>query len=208
MKILVITGGIGSGKSLVSSFFYAKQIPVYNSDARVKMMYSSNSELIKELESVLGLALIDGKGCLDKKKFAEAIFSDQAKLKAIEDIVFPFLMDDFNKWSESFEKNNIPFLIFESATILEKEYFKGFADKILIVDAPLSLRIERVMERDGFSRDEVEKRINNQKLFLNFNDAESPIQYDFLIINNNSEKLLRDKVDEIYDTLCLEENNF
>lgn len=209
--ILVITGGIGSGKSLVSSHFHKLGVPVYDSDSQVKKLYSSVKGLIPKLESSLGLSLVDDLGQLDKAKLAAEIFRDEKKLKLLEDIIFPLLLEDFNEWYTAYNQEDEPLVVFESATILEKEYFKGFGDKLLVVDAPINERIERVMARDGLTREEIEKRINNQPLFNRYdniessiqsnNIAESPIQCDFIIKNDNSNIALGAEVEKIYNCL-------
>ena len=166
-KTLGITGGIGSGKSYISAFFESEGVPVYNSDSRTKELYSENKRLLAGLKKILG-SDIENAGKPDFKVMASKIFNDEEVMEAVREYVYPFVMRDFAKWKRvqiekaASEKRSLAAVGFESAVILESEYVKGFIDKVLLVTAPLPVRIERVVKRDNCSREAALERISNQ----------------------------------------------
>ncbi|MGM9774384.1 MAG: dephospho-CoA kinase [Candidatus Egerieousia sp.] len=160
MITLGCTGGIGSGKSFVSKFFVRSGIPVYDSDSRTKTLYDEDKELLSGLVRLLGSGIVcDGR--LDRKAMASIIFNDAAVMDKIRKFVYPYVMKDFTKWKEGYV-GKVPFVVMESAVLLEDEYVRNYVDKVLVVTAPLDVRVARVMERDGATRNEALERISNQ----------------------------------------------
>ena len=156
--IIACTGGIGSGKSNVVKAFSALGNPCYDGDSRARALYGESKELLNKVVEIAGEdVLVDG--VLDKRRLATVVFNDKKALESLEAVLYPMLIDDFHTWMKA-SKSKI--VIFESAIILEKELFKGFADYILVVTAPLEERIERTMQRDGATRDQVLDRMRNQ----------------------------------------------
>ena len=135
MRTLVVTGGIGSGKSYVVRMFAALGIPVYDADLRTKRL-------------------------LDRQYMAGRIFSDRCLLEKVEALVFPEVIADFRAWKERVP--DASFVIMESAIYLEKPALAGVADKVLTVLCPEEIRIGRVMARSGMSREHVLARMSNQ----------------------------------------------
>ncbi len=174
MISLGCTGGIGSGKSYVSKFFVRRGIPVYDSDSRTKELYGENAELLEKLVDLLGSCIVrDGR--LDRKAMASIIFNDGAAMEKVRRLVYPFVMEDFLKWKESFGEK-VPLVVLESAVLLEDEYVRGFVDKVLVVTAPVDIRIRRIISRDGASEAEAAERISSQ-----WNDAERIKMADYVI---------------------------
>ncbi len=166
-RTLGITGGIGSGKSYISSFFENEGVPVYNSDSRTKELYSENKRLLSGLKKILGKE-IECNGKPDFKVMASKIFNDEEVMEEVREYVYPFVMRDFAKWKRlqiekaASENKSLAAVGFESAVILENEYVRGFMDKVLLVTAPLPVRIERVVKRDNCSREAALERLSNQ----------------------------------------------
>jgi len=161
MLTVIVTGGIGSGKSAVCALLRKRGIPVYDSDTRVKELYASRRSLVPQLEKALGSPLRQADGTLDKARLAALIFSDEAARETLESIVYPVLLKDFLRWRS---RQKAPFVVLESAIILSKPVFDGLADAVVLVDAPEELRIQRVQERDGLSREAVQRRISAQSI--------------------------------------------
>ena len=161
MLTVIVTGGIGSGKSAVCALLAQRGIPVYDSDSRVKELYACRRRLVPQLEKALGSPLRQADGTLDKARLAALIFSDAAARETLESIVYPVLLKDFLRWRN---RQKAPFVVLESAIILSKPVFDGLADAVVLVDAPEELRIQRVMQRDNLSREEVLRRISAQDL--------------------------------------------
>lgn len=177
VRTLAVTGGIGSGKSAVCRIMAAKGVPVYDSDSRTKALYDDPS-LLDRLESVMSAGLRDAGGRLDRKRLASLVFSDASRLSELEKVVHPYVLDDFIRWKKSVGKEfmdgelkwnpdagDVPFVVIESAIILEKPLFRNIADKVLIVDAPEEVRIGRAMARDNADEPEIRERMRRQGTF-------------------------------------------
>lgn len=166
--VLVVTGGIGSGKSEVCRILdRLYDYSLYEADSKAKELYLKYPALLDSIETELGASFRDNAGNFQPKAMAERIFSDGKAVGIVEGLLFPYMMDDFRKFVETSE--NI--VIFESATILEKPFFDGFGDKVILVDAPFETRLERACERDSASRDAVRARMGAQKLMNAFSDG-------------------------------------
>lgn len=198
---LVVTGGIGGGKSLVCSMFAGKGIPVYDSDSRTKALYDSVPDLPKRISQVLGVDVCSSDGTLNRSKLAEAVFSDAQKLELLESAVYPEVKKDFLKWRDSFSGTDVPFVIMESAVILEKPFFRDVMDAVLVVDAPVQLRLERAVLRDRADADSVRRRMARQKLLNEISSGKVPPGVDFVIMNDGDIDSLSREVDRLFSLL-------
>ena len=187
MRTVIVTGGIGSGKSAVCALLRKRGIPVYDSDSRVKELYKSRRSLVPRLEKALGCPLRQDDGTLDKARLSALIFSDEGARETLESIVYPILLKDFQRWRS---RQKAPFVVLESAIILSKPIFDGLADAVVLVDAPRELRIRRVMERDGVSREQVQRRLEAQDLPLEKVNVTLP--------NSGSAEELSQAVDRVF----------
>lgn len=187
MLTVIVTGGIGSGKSAVCALLRKRGIPVYDSDSRVKELYASRRSLVPRLEKALGSPLRLADGTLDKARLAALIFSDEVARETLESIVYPILLKDFQRWCS---RQKAPFVVLESAIILSKPVFDGLAGAVVLVDAPEDLRIQRVMQRDGLSREAVVRRLSAQTLPLE--------KVDVILPNGGSSEELSAAVDHVF----------
>ena len=187
MRTVIVTGGIGSGKSAVCALLGKRGIPVYDSDSRVKELYKSRRSLVPRLEKALGCPLRQADGTLDKARLSALIFSDGQARENLESIVYPILLKDFQRWRS---RQEAPFVVLESAIILSKPIFDGLADAVVLVDAPRELRIRRVMERDGVSREQVQRRLEAQDLPLE--------KVNVTLSNSGSVEELQQAVDRVF----------
>jgi dephospho-CoA kinase len=174
MIVAGLTGGIGSGKSYVAKYFESLGVPVYNSDARGRDLNNTHpvikSAFIKRFgEDIYQNAL------LNRQKVAELVFNDKEALQWINNLVHPVVGQDFSIWKK---QQNAPFIIKEAAILIESGAYKE-CDKLIVVMAPVELRIERVVKRDGLTKDQVMQRIANQ-----MTDEERERYADFVIIND------------------------
>lgn len=199
MKILVITGGIGSGKSEVCRILAQKGLTVqYNADAKVKELYDTVPGLLESIEDRIGCSLRDEAGKFVPRCLAQRIFVDRQALETVESLVFPALMEDFLAFAGN---SGSPFVVFESATILEKPQFDGFGDKVILVDAPVSMRMERACRRDGADREEVKARMANQKKMNALSEGATDPRIDAVIVNDGSVAILEQKIEIIMSDL-------
>jgi dephospho-CoA kinase len=139
MRTILVTGPIGSGKSAVCKYLASLDFPVYECDARTKMLYSLVPGLKCSIEERLGLPW----------SHIGTVFSDPDKLRTLEEMVYPHVVEDLKAWKAA---QKAPLLFIESAIALDKPQFDGFYDRVLLVTAPYELRVQRnpkAAERDA-----------------------------------------------------------
>jgi dephospho-CoA kinase len=177
-KIIGLTGGIGSGKTTIAHYFASQKIPVFIADDEAKKIMNS-VEIKHEIKTVFGDTVFEN-GILNRKQLANLVFNKPESLKKLNEIIHPAVKTAFKNWCDSHQKEK--FVIYESALIFETKSENQF-DFIITVTAPLETRIERVMQRDKTSKENVLARIQNQ-----FTDEERLAKSDFVIntINQNT----------------------
>lgn len=195
MKIVCITGGIGSGKSIVSRIFNLLGVPVYDADKAVHSIYDSHPEVVERIVKEFSEEIIDKNGKVNRKRLGELVFGDNQKLKTLNSIVHPVVKSDFENWTHTHK--TFPYVIKEAAILFESGTHTG-CNKIITVVAPLELRITRIKERDHKSRAETEQIIARQ-----ISDEEKIKKSDFVITNDESQ-LLIPQVLKIHSVLCKE----
>lgn len=197
MEVLVVTGGIGSGKTEVCRILREEYgCGVYDADSKVKELYHTHPTLLSDIEAALGIVLRDDDGRFTPRRLAEVIFSDTGSLNGLENILFPVLISDFDIWKKNYEADR--FVVFESATILEKPQLRGLGDRLMIVDAPFDLRLSRACSRNGAAEEEVRARMRNQVLMNRISSGEGYDDADVIIRNTGSiDDLRRQTVDAI-----------
>ena len=174
MKIIGLTGGIGSGKSTVAKMFNELGVPIYYSDDEAKRLMNTSDQIKKGLIDVFGQKSFEN-GKLNRAYIAALVFNDKEKLKNLNAIVHPEVKSNFKKWIMN---QNAPYIIQENPLIFENNSQHDF-DLVITVTAPEKNRIKRVMARDGLSENQVLDRVKNQL------DDESKINgSDFVIIND------------------------
>ena len=180
--IVAVTGGIGSGKSAVCSILESEYgYPVYEADVKVKELYSSVPGLLDKIERALKADLRDAEGNFLPSALAAMVFTDSDALEIVESIVFPELVMDFRRWAHD-KKSEI--LVFESATILEKKQFDGFADLVVLVNAPVEVRLARACARDGKDKDSILARMKCQTLMNDLSEGKEDPRIDYVIDNS------------------------
>jgi dephospho-CoA kinase len=188
MKIIGLTGGIGSGKSYISSLFLQMGIPVYNSDCRARELTDTNPEITQALSNRYGFDIyINGK--LNRPLVARRVFSDKEELKWLNHIVHPIVKVDFEDWKK---RQYSPYIIREAAILIESGTYTD-CSSIIVVQAPVNLRIERVIKRDNLTKEQVLQRMANQlsdeerekyATYLIYNDGIQLVEPQIKIIHN------------------------
>jgi dephospho-CoA kinase len=179
VKIIGITGGIGSGKTTVAKEFASQGIPVYITDQEAKKLMQSDV-VLNQIREEFGDTVFE-KDVLIRERLSEIVFNDAVKLTKLNGIVHPAVKQHFKQWL--FEHKKGPFVIYESAILFESGSYKD-CDFIINVVAPLEMRIERVISRDKTTREKVLERMKNQ-----WNDEEKSSKSDFIIENISMEGL-------------------
>jgi dephospho-CoA kinase len=175
-----LTGGIGSGKSVVAKIFATLGIPVFNADETAKMMMQSNPEMKAKLIEQFGSSIYNASG-LQKEKLADIVFNDPFQLQLLNAIVHPVTIQAAKDWAA---KQTSPYVIKEAALIFESGAADGLF-KVIGVTAPLSLRIHRVMQRDGITKEQVDARMRNQ-----ISDTIKMRLCDYVVENNNQQMVI------------------
>ena len=185
-----LTGGIGTGKSVVAGIFLSLGVPVFNADQEAKKAYS-DAGVLNEIKDLFGDKVFDDQS-INFVRLSNLIFSDKNALRKLNNIIHPFVIGKFERWVE--ENDTAPYVIMESAILYETSYEVIF-DKMIAVTAPKELCITRVMKRDGIDRDMVLKRMSNQ--FPN----EIKLERSDYSIQNDDNELLIPQVLEIHNYL-------
>lgn len=178
---IAVTGGIGSGKSYISHLLENMHIPVYNADNEAKRLTVFDAGIRGELIALLGKEVYKD-GLLNKPLLASYLFSNPAHVLQINSIIHPRVRKDFTVWVERQEKCEIVGM--ESA-ILYEAGFQDTVDAVIMVYAPVELRIQRAMYRDGASEEQVRARIAAQ-----MDDEEKRRRADFTVVNDGVQLLI------------------
>lgn len=186
-----VTGGIGSGKSLVCKVFSLLGVPVYNADRRALHLAESHPAIVEGYTKLLGDKAYFKDGRLNRPFVASKIFSNPVLLKGINQLVHPFIQKDFIDWSRNFD---VPFVIEEAAILLESGANQHL-DRVILVSAPEELRVQRVMYRDGVQADKVMQRMARQ-----WTDAQRKPHCEYCILNDN-QQLLLPQIFSIYNAI-------
>ena len=158
MKVIGLTGGIGSGKSSVLEIFKKIGISTYNADESAKKLISSDKKIIYSIKQLFGEDIyVENE--LNSKLVSKIVFNDKEKLKSLNSIIHPAVATDFDDFC--FKHRDESYIVKEAAIIFETKTENLF-DKIVYVRAPKEIRIDRVMLRDNVSKEDVLNRIRNQ----------------------------------------------
>jgi dephospho-CoA kinase len=192
MKKVGITGGIGSGKSIVCNIFRLLGIPVYPADAHAKRLMEESPDLRASLVKAFGEKTYKSDSSLDRQYMAGIVFNDVEKLEQLNQLVHPAVVEDYARWVQQFPE--APYTIREAAILFESGTWKDL-DTILLVDAPEEMRIKRVMSRDGRKEAEVRAIISRQWT------SEKKKEYANYIIENDEAHMVIPRVLEIHQLL-------
>ena len=192
MKIVGLTGGIGSGKTTVSKEFQKYSIKVYNSDLRAKFLMNNSIVLKNKLINNFGKEFYINDE-LNKSYISQIIFNDPISLKLVNSMVHPEVFNDFNEWRQSLSEK---FVLYESALIFETGSYK-LNDFNILVTCDHDLRVKRILKRDGINEEKINSIINNQwdddkkipladYIFFNTSNKENKLKVKNLVTYFNS----------------------
>ena len=176
-----ITGGIGSGKSVVSKLLEVLDIPVYVSDIEAKKLANTHPRIREELTRLVNPDLyITGE--LNKQMLASYLFSNNQNAERVNRIIHPVVKQDFQMWQQC--HSSLPIVAMESAILIESG-FADAVDKIVMVYAPLEIRLQRAMKRDAATHQQILNRIKAQ-----MDDEEKQMYADYMILNDGEIPLI------------------
>ena len=190
MKKVGLTGGIGSGKTIVSQIFSLLNIPIFNSDKEAKLLMIA-PPLKNKIIDLLGYEAYTTKGELNKQYIGQLIFSNSTILSKINTLVHPEVEKSFCKFVQ--KNSNADYIIKEAAILFESGSYKKL-DAIVLVYSDKETRIQRVIDRDTLTRNDILKKINTQ-----MSDKKKIELSDYIIKNNN--ELIIPQIIKIHKTL-------
>ncbi|MCD9016238.1 dephospho-CoA kinase [Fulvivirgaceae bacterium QH1ED-6-2] len=173
-----ITGGIGSGKSLVTKIFACLGIPVYDADSHAKELMTTDGILISQIKKEFGDLSYLNDGTLNRKYLSEVVFNQQEKLDILNGLVHPRVRHDFVQWTDRYRDK--PYVIREAALLFETGVYR-LLDRTVVVYAPEDVRIRRVMKRDNRPEAQVRAIIQKQ-----LSEEEKKALADDIIYNDDS----------------------
>ncbi|MDR0765989.1 MAG: dephospho-CoA kinase [Odoribacteraceae bacterium] len=189
MRKIGLTGGIGSGKTTVARMIRERGYPVYDSDAAAARIVNEDKAVARALADAFGEGIRDANGMLDRPRLATRVFNDPTALARVNGIVHPAVVRDFNAWCDTRREA----LLFLESAILFESGLAGMFDAVITVVADEETRVERVMRRDGVSREKVMERARHQA-------GGNPALSRFVIYNNPGDALA-EQVSRIINTL-------
>ncbi len=180
-----LTGGIGSGKSLIAEIFKRLNIPVFHADDEAKIILNSDEMVVGQIKKEFGKNIYTSHG-VDRKRLADIVFNDQTALSKINAIIHPQVRQYFIEWKA---KQNAKYVIEEAAILFESNAYNEL-DITINVHADELVRMKRVVERDKTSVEAVKIRMNNQ-----LHDEERIKLADYTIYNDGIQMLLPQVLD-------------
>jgi dephospho-CoA kinase len=178
-----VTGGIGSGKSLVCRIFQVLGAPVYDADSRAKILMTTDGILIDKIKKEFGTLSYHANGGLNREYLGANVFGNPDKLKRLNELVHPQVALDYEKWVTMHATHR--YVIKEAALLFESGSYKVL-DGVIVVTAPVEMRIQRVLARDKHrTREDIEKIISNQ-----LSEEEKLVKANYVIKNDEKELII------------------
>ncbi|SMC58624.1 dephospho-CoA kinase [Pedobacter nyackensis] len=178
-----ITGGIGSGKTTVCKVFETLGIPVFYADTVAKQIMITDEILVKGVKDAFGKESYTNNGALNNKHIAAIVFNDANKLAKLNELVHPAVFRAFDNWVKDIPAS-VPFILKEAALLFESGSYR-MCDKNILVIAPEEIRLQRVIQRDGVTAEQVKARMDKQ-----MSDEEKIKLADYTIYNNETDSLI------------------
>jgi dephospho-CoA kinase len=195
--ILAVTGNIASGKSLAARMFREKGCALVDADKVAHELYAAQPSLVRQLAQEFGEDILNPDGSLHRRRLGAKVFGDPSALAALDRVVHPHLRVALREriFSSLRVMNRV---VVDAALVVEWDAWRE-ADHLILIAAPEPLRLERLMERDGFSRDEAERRIRSQ-----MPEEEKRRHAGFVIENTGTQEELQARVDAIWEEVSAE----
>lgn len=176
-----LTGNIGSGKSIIAAIFGSLGVPVFQADAEAKKLFADNS-IKEQIRKIFGAEVFSSTAEVERSLLAEIVFNNKNLLDKLNSIIHPQVRNIYNIWCE--QHADKIYTLYEAAILVESGYYKEM-DKLICVTAPENIRISRVMDRDGVSKEEVKRRMANQW------EEERKVELsDFVIVNDGNSSVI------------------
>jgi dephospho-CoA kinase len=193
MRIVGLTGGIGSGKSTVTDYLISQGFHVLDADRIAREIVLPGSDMLIELSSVFGKKILQDDGSLDRKKLGGIVFSDAEKKKTLDRLMHTRILELIHERILQFreEQAHAKVIFIDAPLLFETGLYKS-ANEIWVIDADDETRIRRIMARDGLQREEILKRIESQ-----MTREEKNSRADVILDNTGDQEALYRQIDEL-----------
>ena len=196
MLRVALTGGIGTGKSTASKILNELGAFIFDADKEAKNILKNNETAQSELIAEFGTDILSGDEKIDNNKLARIVFQDQDHQLRLNSIIHPYVFKEIDKnFDDVLEKGTYDIFVIDAALIYESGA-DTHMDYIIVITALLKVRMERALQRETLTRDEILKRID-----LQWPEEEKIALADFVIHNDNTEEEFRDSITDIYNQL-------
>ncbi|SDE98663.1 dephospho-CoA kinase [Dyadobacter soli] len=180
--LIGVTGGIGSGKSMVCRLFECLDVPIYYADSRAKWLTNNDPEIREKVTALLGPEAYDSAGLYNTRFVASSVFNNEPLLKALNAIIHPVVLRDTKDWVA--QNAGLPYVVKEAA-IMAKAGQANSVDYVVVVEAPVGLRIQRILQRDKRTEQEIRAIIERQVS----DDSRREIA-DYIVNNDDTSELI------------------
>lgn len=200
MKIIGLTGGIGTGKSTVSAYLKEKGCIILDADRMSRQLTAAGGAALPAIREIFGDEVFFDDGTLDRKKLGNIVFNDQTKLRQLEKITTEKVVEQTEAELENLWKNDFTGIVVIDAPLLFECNMQTMADENWLVTADLEIRLERIAKRDGLDRQSILDRINNQ-----MSDDEKIAIADYVIDNSGNLSDLYRQIDKLVERVTDEQ---
>ena len=202
MFVIGLTGGIASGKSTISSMLRKMGLPIVDADVISRRVVEMGSPVLERIKSEFGEGVISPEGALDRKALGQLVFNDSEKLKLLNSITHPAIIEEINRDINALSARGEMLCVLDAPLLIESG-INGMADRVVLVYADSKSQVSRLMERDNISRVLALKKISSQM------DFEEKRKYaDYVIDNSGSLDNTRSQLEKVINAIrCLEECN-
>lgn len=187
-----LTGGIGSGKSTISTILKNNNFKIIDADNIAKEVLEKNPEILEKIRVEFGMGFFDWRGQFRRKEFGNHIFRFPKQRVKYENIIMPYIKDDIKDQLDNYKEKKEKIVILDAPTLIENKMHE-YMDFIILICADKTVQIKRIMERDKLSKSDVVSRINSQMLM------EEKKEYANILIDNNGD--LEDTKKQVEDLM-------
>tara|TARA_Y100001934_G_C12036635_1_gene623964 strand:+ start:63 stop:656 length:594 start_codon:yes stop_codon:yes gene_type:complete len=191
-----ITGGIGSGKSIVSNFFSNWGAYIFDADKQAKNILLKNETAQSEIISEFGSDVINANNKIDKKKLSRVAFQDEDNQLKLNTIIHPYVFQEIDKQFEKILNTGKHDIFVIDAALIYESGADTHMDYVILICSKIGLRTERVLERGKIDRDQFLQRVN-----LQWSDKDKIQLADFVIYNNDTKEKLEQQAKTVFNNL-------
>lgn len=195
MKIIGLTGGIASGKSLVSNILRQTGWPIIDADQVTRQLQEPGAVGLKKIAAYFGQQMIKDDGNLNRAKLGRQVFAHPKERAQLNQIMQPLIRERVAEQLQQFQRQQVPYVVLDFPLLFEAHYAED-CDLIVVVAVRPAVQLQRLMERNGYSKQEALNRINAQLPL-----AEKVAQADVIIDNNGSKETTKQQVATLVDKL-------